>query len=171
MHSRSMRGPRPRPRHRICVQEPEDEETYAMCHSRALLVGACCGAATWYPVPSPPELPRAKVLLAASRDYNAPGGLPVRKLFNFGGATRTSCSRPTACITWSSPRSSTRSRPRLKAGPTPTAGGTMTASRCSDPPIWPTGRQWGTSGRWKKMPPGPGSTSSPRTQSGLTTPG
>ncbi|MGN6504004.1 MAG: family 43 glycosylhydrolase, partial [Tepidisphaeraceae bacterium] len=41
-------------------------------------------AQTWYPVPLPPKVKETKVILPASRDYNAPGGLPVRKLFDYG---------------------------------------------------------------------------------------
>lgn len=40
-------------------------------------------AAPWIPVPAPAALPApSKVLLPASRDFNAPSGLPLRVLFD-----------------------------------------------------------------------------------------
>ena len=41
-------------------------------------------APQWTAVPHAPLPPQAHVLLPAARDFNAPGGLPVRKLFDFG---------------------------------------------------------------------------------------
>ena len=43
-------------------------------------------AQVWYPVPLPPDTKKVEVVLPAARDFNAPGGLPVRKLFAY--ATR-----------------------------------------------------------------------------------
>lgn len=51
----------------------------------SLTVAASAAVAqTWYPVSLPPKVKETKVILPASRDYNAPGGLPVRKLFDYG---------------------------------------------------------------------------------------
>lgn len=45
---------------------------------------SCHSAVTWYPVPVPASPEQTKILLPASRDYNAPGGLPARLLFDYG---------------------------------------------------------------------------------------
>ena len=51
----------------------------------AVFVGSMyCSAVEWVSVPKPVEPMRTKVLLNASRDYNAVGGLPARKLFDYG---------------------------------------------------------------------------------------
>jgi hypothetical protein len=47
-------------------------------------VAPATAAVTWVPVPLPAPPRQHQVLLPAARDVNAPGGLPARKLFDYG---------------------------------------------------------------------------------------
>lgn len=57
---------------------------YATVFVTCLIFTSALFAAEWYPIAPPREAPRKPVILDASRDYNAPGGVPIRKLMDVG---------------------------------------------------------------------------------------